>query len=69
MPASSPYHMPEQFPDGAAYERAYEFVRLVRDVFHGDPDDWAKCVFRLDYPPRRSTGCCLPPPTSSTVAT
>jgi hypothetical protein len=41
MPESSPpSHLPEPFPDGAAYERAYEFVLNVRDVYHGDPDDW-----------------------------
>jgi hypothetical protein len=41
MPDSSPpSHLPGPFPDEAAYERAYEFVRNVRDVYHGDPDDW-----------------------------
>jgi hypothetical protein len=41
MPASSPpSHLPGPFPDEAAYDLAYEFIRNVRDVYHGDPDDW-----------------------------
>ena len=40
MPESLPPHLPEPFPDEAAYERSYEIVRLVDDAYHGDPDDW-----------------------------
>ena len=36
----SPPHLPEPFPDPPAYARSYEFIRLVDDVYHGDPDDW-----------------------------
>ena len=37
---SLPPHLPEPFPDTEAYARSYEFIRLVDDVYHGDPDDW-----------------------------
>ena len=38
--ALHPAHLPGLFPDPAAYARAYEYIRLVDGVFHGDAEDW-----------------------------
>lgn len=38
--ASLPPHLPEPFPAPQAYRRAYEFIALVDDVYHGAPQDW-----------------------------
>ena len=69
MPDSPPSHLPGPFPDQAAYERAYEYVRNVRDVYHGTrPGAGAggRCGSGPARPPRRSTGCCLQPPDNGT---
>jgi hypothetical protein len=40
METSAPPHLPPPLADRAAHRLAYAFVRNVRDVYHGDPDDW-----------------------------
>jgi hypothetical protein len=35
-----PAHLPRPFPDPKAYALAYELVRHVAGVFHGDTEDW-----------------------------
>lgn len=35
-----PAHLPGPFPDPKAYALAYELVRCVAGVFHGDGEDW-----------------------------
>ena len=70
MPDSSPpSHLPGPFPDVAAYDLAYEFVRNVRDVYHGGPTTGRRRASRPACPLRRSTGRCRPPTTSNTAAT